>query len=119
MRSVKNNKQLIVERKARYGRIIEALQGAAFSIVQERIGASLHPIVSQGGVGGWKAGRTTPSPDHMTQIALMTGCSFEWLWTGRGSRHLDNAPDTKTELITQLLDSLTPKEKSAFWKKMK
>jgi len=119
MKPVKNKKQLIAERKARYLRIITALESSGFSTVQSQIGDSLYPKVSQGGVGGWKAGRTTPSPDHMTQIALMTNCSFEWLWTGRGAQTLDNAPTSATELISKLLETLSLEEKASFLKKMK
>lgn len=106
MTNVNNEKKLVIERKARYVRIIEALEDKGLSTVQLQIGASLYPKVSQGGVGGWKSGRTTPSPDHLTQIAMQTEWAFEYLWSGRGDKkprgQKEHVPALMVELISEL-----------------
>ena len=118
MRQVKNEKQLIAERKARYERIIEALKSVPLSTVQQDIGDSLYPKTSQGAVGGWKAGRTTPSPDHLTQIALQTGYSFEWLWTARGLKKPGQRPESIQEVVILILDAMTDQEREEVFLKV-
>ena len=107
--ATKNVKQSILERKARYVRIIEALKDKGLSTVQAKIGASLYPKVSQGGVGGWKGGRTTPSPEHLSQIADMTGWSFDYIWSGRGSKKPSISPDLG--LLLEIWRDLSDKDR--------
>lgn len=118
MRQVKNKKQLVAERKARYERIIEALESVPLSTVQKDIGNSLYPKTSQGAVGGWKAGRTTPSPDHLTQIALQTGYSFEWLWSGRGLEKPGQRPESIQGVVIQILEVMTEEEREEVFQKL-
>ena len=106
MTIVNNEKKLIAERKARYVRIIEALEDKGLSTVQAKIGMSVYPQMKQGGVSGWKGGRTTPSPDHLTQIAMMTGWAFEYLWSGRGSKKPEAGKEHVPELMVELITAL-------------
>jgi transcriptional regulator with XRE-family HTH domain len=42
---------------------------------------------------------TTPSVDHLIQIALQTQSRFEWLATGRGARQLEEAEATSAVIV--------------------
>lgn len=41
---------------------------------------------------------TTPSVEHLAQLAIVAGVSFEWLATGRGNSRLD-ADDTSAVIV--------------------
>jgi transcriptional regulator with XRE-family HTH domain len=42
---------------------------------------------------------TTPSVDHLIQIAMQTGARFEWLATGRGASQLEEAEATAAVIV--------------------
>ncbi|MBU0500152.1 MAG: helix-turn-helix transcriptional regulator [Gammaproteobacteria bacterium] len=49
--------------------------------------------VSRGACGQWEQGVSTPSVNHMIELAKVTEVSFEWLATGRGNIEPDNQGD--------------------------
>lgn len=71
----------------------------ALRLRQARVSASLSQaqLASQVGiqrsaVAQWeRTDGTLPKLQHLVQVALFTGVSFEWLATGRGTRRLDTA----------------------------
>ncbi len=48
--------------------------------------------VSRSAVGNWEAakGRVFPSSERLSELALATGVSYEWLATGRGTPQAPN-----------------------------
>lgn len=42
---------------------------------------------------------TTPSVEHLIQIALHTGMHFEWLATGRGPSHTDDSEQAPAVMV--------------------
>lgn len=73
-------------RRSDYGRIGDRIRSARQQarLSQARLAAEVG--VRPGAVGQWEmAGGTTPSVEHLSQVAIATKVSFEWLATGRGS----------------------------------
>lgn len=47
--------------------------------------------VTRGACGHWEQGKTVPSVENLSKIAMALGVRFEWLATGRGPRDFDLA----------------------------
>lgn len=63
------------------GRIRRARSAAKLSQAQ----LAAHTGVARSAVAQWERAQcTTPSVEHLAQIAVSTGVRFEWLATGRG-----------------------------------
>ena len=89
-------------------RIRQARASAKFS--QAELAAQLG--VCRSAVAQWeRTGGTSPSVDHLAKVAIVTGVWFEWLATGRGPSHpeeaeLDNAATaTATDCAMDDLES--------------
>ena len=63
--------------------------------------------VKRSAVTQWESpAGTTPSVEHLIQIALETGVQFEWLATGRGPRRLAEEPAPAVMVEDYALDEL-------------
>lgn len=75
------------------------MQSMASRIRRARIGARMTQTdlanavgVSRSAVAQWETrDGTSPSTEHLTEIAVKTGVQFEWLATGRGPSQVDTA----------------------------
>lgn len=59
--------------------------------------------VSRSAVGNWESakGRVSPSSERLSELALATGVSYEWLATGRGTplAPIDGIPAADAEFV--------------------
>ena len=56
--------------------------------------------VRRSAVAQWENGHgTSPTPEHMAQVASKTGVQFEWLATGRGTPRTEGQPESDTEIL--------------------
>lgn len=75
-------------------RIRSARQAAR--LTQAQLSTMLN--LSRSAVAQWEsASGSTPSTTHFADLAAALGCSFEWLATGKGTRHATRRVDAASE----------------------
>lgn len=86
-----------------WGRIIEALEGAKMSTKQVDIAKLCG--VKPPSVTEWKR-RYIPDFKHIITIAMATGVTVDWLYTGRGRKKPEPPAGSDTAKLIGMLDDL-------------
>ncbi len=76
-------------------RFLEAFDGASIADITRRTGKTYQAIKN------YAAGRV-PTGDILVDFSNMTGCSIDWLLTGKGEKFLSTATNVPKKLATKL-----------------
>ncbi len=87
-----------------YKRMTEALEAAGYDTSLSAIGRLFD--VWPSAVSKWRDGQALPELAKLLQLVEITGCSAEWLLTGRGSRLRDKNVDDLTQEFLRIWASL-------------
>ena len=89
------------------------MQAMATRIRRARIGARMTQTELAGAVGvrrsavaQWESlDGTTPSTEHLSEIAVKTNVNFEWLATGRGPSQLDQVAMVEAAIVADIAEN--------------
>ncbi len=89
------------------------MQTMATRIRRARIGARMTQTelatavgVRRSAVAQWEnVNGTTPSTDHLAEIAIKTSVTFEWLATGRGPSRVDEIAMVEAAIMADIADN--------------
>jgi len=89
------------------------MQAMATRIRRARIGARMTQTelasavgVRRSAVAQWESiDGTTPSTEHLSEIAVKTNVNFEWLATGRGPSQLDQVAMVEAAIVADIAEN--------------
>lgn len=97
--------------RGEYGRIGDRIRNARQQARLSQAGLAAEVGVQPGAVGQWEmVGGTTPSVEHLSQVAIATKVSFEWLATGRGNPRAAASTETPAASMAAFAQDLVEEQ---------